>query len=52
MKAKLGIEYVTDPRTNYSRADFFLAFEPDKFNFVLKANLGKDKLIHLQRIDL
>lgn len=52
MKLRSGIEYVTDPRTKYSKKDFFLAFEPNKFNFVLKAYFGKDKLIHLKRIEL
>jgi 2-phosphosulfolactate phosphatase len=52
MKHKLGIEYLTDPRTKYSKKDFFLAFELDKFNFVLKAYLEDDKLVHLKRINL
>ncbi|OGH45158.1 MAG: hypothetical protein A3G66_02545 [Candidatus Levybacteria bacterium RIFCSPLOWO2_12_FULL_39_17] len=47
-----GIRYLVNPRTKYSKNDFFLALTLDKFNFVLKAYPAKDKLIHLKRIDL
>ena len=52
IKHESGINYLTNPTTKYSKSDFFLAFELDKFNFVLKANLGADTLIHLKKIDL
>jgi 2-phosphosulfolactate phosphatase len=51
-KHRSGSGYLIDPRTNYSKSDFHLALELDEFNFVLKAYLGKDKRIHLKRIDL
>jgi 2-phosphosulfolactate phosphatase len=47
-----GKFYLDNPYISYFREDLSLAFDPDKFNFVLKAYLGKDKLIHLKRIDL
>ena len=47
-----GIRYLVNPRTKYSKNDFFLALTLDKFNFVLKAYPAKDKLINLKRIDL
>jgi len=52
MKHESGIRYLINPRTKYSKRDFFLALELDKFNFVLKAYLGADTLIHLKKIDL
>jgi 2-phosphosulfolactate phosphatase len=52
IKHKSGINYLKNPRTKYSQSDFFLALEANKFNFVLKAYLGDDKLSHLKRIDL
>jgi len=52
IKHESGINYLTNPTTKYSKMDFFLAFELDKFNFVIKAYLEKDNLIHLKRIDL
>jgi 2-phosphosulfolactate phosphatase len=52
MIKRSGIEYLTDPRTEYSKNDFFLSFEPDKFNFILKAYFGKDGLIRLKKVDL
>ncbi|MBU2632723.1 2-phosphosulfolactate phosphatase [Patescibacteria group bacterium] len=51
-KHQSGITYLLNPRTRYSKNDFFLSLELSKFNFVLKAYLSKDKLIHLKRIDL
>jgi 2-phosphosulfolactate phosphatase len=45
-----GINYVLNPRTKFSKNDFFLSLELDKFNFVLKASLKSDKLIHLEKI--
>lgn len=50
VKHESGVNYLINPVTKYSRSDFFLAFELDKFNFTLKAYLGKDKLIHVERI--
>lgn len=47
-----GIRYLINPRTEYSERDFFLALELDKFNFIIKAHLDKDNLIHLKRINL
>jgi 2-phosphosulfolactate phosphatase len=50
MTHESGIRYLVNPRTEYSKRDFYLALELDKFNFVLKAHLDKGKLIHLRRI--
>lgn len=50
MAHESGIRYLVNPRTEYSKRDFLLALELDKFNFVLKAYLDKDKLIHLIKI--
>jgi 2-phosphosulfolactate phosphatase len=52
MKHESGIRYLVNPKTKYSKRDFFLALELDKFNFVLKAYLREDELIHLKRADL
>lgn len=52
MKHESGIMYLINPRTKYSKNDFLLAFELDKFDFAIEAYLSKDKLIHLRRIDL
>ena len=49
IKHKSGIMYLINPRTKYSKKDFFLALELDKFNFMIKAHLGTDKLIHLKK---
>jgi len=46
-----GIGYLTEPRSKYSKSDFFLALEADKFNFVMKVYLDENKLVHLKRID-
>jgi len=50
MTHESGIRYLVNPRTEYSKRDFYLALELDKFNFALKAHLDKGKLIHLRRI--
>ena len=52
IKHKSGINYLINPRSKHSKSDFLLALELDKFNFVLKANLSEDKLIHLKKIEL
>jgi 2-phosphosulfolactate phosphatase len=52
IKHESGINYLTNPTTKYSKSDFFLALELDKFNFVIKAHLDKNNLIHLKRINL
>ncbi len=52
MKHKSGIRYLVNPRTKYSKSDFFLALELDKFNFVIKAHFDVNKLIHFKKIDL
>lgn len=44
-----GLMYLHNPRTKYSKSDFFLSLEPDKFDFVIKAYFGQDKLIHLKK---
>ena len=49
IKHESGIMYLINPRTKYSKKDFFLALELDKFDFVIKAHLGTDKLIHLKK---
>jgi 2-phosphosulfolactate phosphatase len=51
-KNKPGNMYLVHPRTKDSKNDFFLSLELDRFNFILKAHLGEDKLIHLKRINL
>ncbi|MDP2585848.1 MAG: 2-phosphosulfolactate phosphatase [Candidatus Levybacteria bacterium] len=51
MKHESGIKYLINPLTGYSKSDFFLALELDKFNFIIKAYLDKDQLIHLKRIN-
>lgn len=52
MKHESGIRYLINPRTKYSKKDFFLALELDKFNFVIKAYHNADGSIHLRRINL
>jgi 2-phosphosulfolactate phosphatase len=52
IKHSSGIGYLTEPRSKYSKSDFFLAFELDKFDFILKANLREGNLVHLNRIDI
>ncbi|MDO8657631.1 MAG: 2-phosphosulfolactate phosphatase [Candidatus Levybacteria bacterium] len=52
MTHESGIRYLVNPRTEYSKRDFYLALELDKFNFVIKAHLDKDRVIHLKRINL
>lgn len=47
-----GRRYLINPRTKYSRKDFFLSLTLDKFNFILTACLGKDNFIHLKKINL
>lgn len=47
-----GIRYLVKPKTKYSKNDFSLAFDLDKFNFVIKAYLDQDNLIHFGRINL
>ena len=46
-----GIGYLTEPRSKYSKSDFFLALEPDKFSFVMKVYLDENKSVHLKRIE-
>lgn len=50
LKHKSGIQYLIDQKIEYSKNDFLLAFELDKFNFVIKAYLDADQLIHLRKI--
>jgi len=50
IKHESGTNYLINLRTKYSKRDFFLALELDKFNFVLKAYLSEDKLIHIRRV--
>lgn len=47
-----GRRYLINPRTKYSKKDFFLALKLNKFNFVLKAYLDKEGLVHLKKITL
>jgi len=51
MKHESEIKYVINPKTECSKNDFFLALELNKFNFVIKAYLRDDKLIHLRKIE-
>jgi len=51
-KHESGIRYLINPRTKSSKRDFFHALELNRFNFVLKAYLGTDDLIHFKRINL
>lgn len=50
MKHESGIRYLINPRTKYSKRDFFLALELDKFNFIIKACFNVDNLIHFKRL--
>ncbi len=52
MKHESGIRYLINPKTQYSKNDFFLALELDKLDFIVEAYIGEDKLIHLRRLDV
>lgn len=52
VKHESGRNYLNNPRTQHSKSDFFLALELNKFDFVIKAHLESDKLIHLKKMDL
>jgi len=49
-KHEFGINYLVNPRTKYSKTDFSLALQLNKFNFILKAHKNSDELIHLKKI--
>ena len=51
-KHESGTNYLINPRTEYAKNDFFLALKLNKFNFVLKAYVGMDGLVHLKKIVL
>jgi 2-phosphosulfolactate phosphatase len=48
-KHKSRFMYLIDPRTEYSKSDFFLSLELDKFDFVIEAYMEKDGLVHLRK---
>jgi len=48
---KSGVWYLFNSKGKYAKSDFSLALEPDKFDFVMKIYLDKNKLVHLKRIE-
>lgn len=48
----MKIVIADDKNLHQAKNDFFLSLEVNKFNFILKAVLGKDSLIHLKKINL
>jgi 2-phosphosulfolactate phosphatase len=49
-RLSIAKEFVFGPQTKYTKGDFYLSLDLNRFNFILKAEKGKDNLIRLVKI--